>query len=132
MRVREASSDINPYRSPDVGQGDSEVTESSRRSKLEELGSVIVTWEKLRLLYNAIGFIPTLLIALVVRAHPFELVVCVFVANLCFCLGPLVDGYLTWFGFRQRAVTVILFVLGTLLMLLLAIVYGLSVVYTPF
>lgn len=127
MSEIDMSVDSNPYRSPNTFPVAPGTIESARTSRLEELGRVIVTWEKLRLLYNGIGLLPTVLIVIVAGSHPFEIAGCAFLANLCFCLGPLVDGYLTWFGFRHRAVTVVLFVLGTFLMLLLAAGYAMAV-----
>jgi hypothetical protein len=112
--------DSNPYRSPSIPMHEMGPDDPGRSSKLEEIGGVALTWEKLRLVYNVIGFFPTALIVVVIRPPFIEVAFCVFLANLCFCLGPLIDGYLTWFGIRHRAVTVILFALGTLLMLLLA------------
>jgi len=44
-----------------------------------------------------------------------------FAANGLYLAGPAVDGYLTWFGLRHRAVTVLLFLAGTVLASLLAI-----------
>ncbi len=124
--------EMNPYRSPGGSEMPGDDTKSPRSAKLEELGGLMVTWEKLRLLYNLIGLAPTLFIAVVAQSPIVELAACVFVANLCFCLGPLIDGYLTWFGVRQRAVTIILFVLGTMLMLLLALGYAIGAMFAPF
>ena len=45
-----------------------------------------------------------------------------FFANLCFCAGSFIDGYLTWFGFRHRLVTCVLFVTGTMFTMVLAVI----------
>ncbi len=117
----------NPYRSPGRGeQSDSETGRDERSSKFESLGRVLVTWEKLRVVYNVIGAIPAIVLVVVFSLSPGELVACAFAANLSYCLGPLVDCYFTWFGFRHRAVTGILFVLGTGVMLFSSLVVGLS------
>ncbi len=120
------SDDFNPYRSPETARAGNDAGPSGAATKFEELGRLIVTWEKLRFVYNAIGLIPTVFIVLAARPAVFEIAICAFWANLCFCAGPVIDGYLTWFGFRSRVVTVILFVLGTSVMLLLAFGYLVS------
>jgi hypothetical protein len=73
-----------------------------------------------------IGAIPALIIVVAFSLSPGELVICAFAANVGFCLGPLVDCYLTWFGFRHTAVTGTLFVLGTGVMLFFSAVVALS------
>jgi hypothetical protein len=111
----------NPYRSPEAVSVESPGPGGMEATKFAQVGRVVVTWEKLRVVYNAIGIIPTVLIAIFVRHFLVGLVECVVLANLCFCFGPLIDGYLTWFGFRHKAVTIVLFVLGTCIMLLLSL-----------
>jgi hypothetical protein len=110
----------NPDRSPESAGDDSLLTDSTRDGIFEQMGRVIVTWEKLRLLYNAIGFAPTFLIAVSSRVSFGELAGCVVLANVCFCMGPVADCYLTWFGFRRKVVTIALFVLITGTMLFFA------------
>ena len=88
---------------------------------------LLLRWEKLRLLYNLIlaavvlafwaggrgsglgdpGFLP-------------HLARCCLGANLCFCAGPVVNAYAHWLGLRHVAVTVVLFVIGTSLSVLVA------------
>ncbi len=41
-------------------------------------------------------------------------------ANLCFCVGPVVNFYAHWLGLRHGAVTVVLFVAGTGLSVMVA------------
>jgi len=109
----------NPYRSPATTLGHGSDAECS---KFEELGRLFVCWEKLRIYYNLIGALPALLIVAVRRDAEAAVTVILggLGANLCFCLGPLVNGYLLWIGVRDRAVTYILFAAGSGLMLLLA------------
>ena len=78
MSEIDMSVDSNPYRSPGTFPVAPETSESVRSSRLEELGRVIVTWEKLRLVYNGIGLLPTVLIVIVAGSHPFEIAVCAF------------------------------------------------------
>ncbi len=125
------ATDDNPYRSPRVTQVESGAAAGDTAAgRFAELGRVMVTWEKLRVLYNLMGAVPTLLIAFWLPVSLKRLLLVALFANMCFCLGPLVDGYLTWFGIRHPAVTWILFVLGTLTMLLLALGYVGSLVLT--
>lgn len=131
--MSEASLDQNPYRTPEAAEdAESGSRGNSLSSKHETLGRVLVTWEKLRFVYNAIGAVPTVIMLAIFPTHAGELLSCALAANLCYCVGPLVDCYLTWFGLRHRAVTAILFVLGTGTMLLLALGVGLSLGFGPF
>ena len=113
----------NPYRSPERSTGPEHVDDSRSRSTYEKIGRAMATWEKLRLVYNAIGLVPTLILVLGATTSPFEIAVCVLVANACYCVGPVLEGYLVWFGIRSRVATAILFLLGTMVMLLLAFWY---------
>ncbi len=85
-----------------------------------ELGRLVVRWEKLRIVYNIVLTLVVLLTSL-----PFfrecwtdpEFVLYVLSgclgANACFLAGPMVDGYLSWFGLRHPAITTALFIVGT-------------------
>ena len=122
-----ATDDENPYRTPKaIEPATSEPERDDSSPKYESLGRVLVTWEKLRVIYNVIGAVPTALLAVIFPEALGELVACAVLANLCYCLGPLVDCYLTWFGIRHNGVTGILFVLGTGVMLVLALGAGVS------
>ncbi len=82
-------------------------------------------WEKLRLLYNAI---------LTVLVFDFEVnhgwprdiwfwlqvAVGALLANVCFCVGPVVENYLRLLGRTGSLARLILFCLGTLLAVFLA------------
>lgn len=132
MSEARSSAELNPYRSPGGSLASEEAADSGRPSKFEQLGRLMVTWEMLRMVYNLVGLVPTVLVVLVTQPPIIEVAFCAFLANLCYCLGPLIDGYVTWFGFRHRAVTVILFVLGTMSMLVLALGYAIGTMYAPF
>jgi hypothetical protein len=90
---------------------------------------LFLRWEKLRLLYNAILFVEAALLLLPLTA-PEERVGVVLVtlpilcllANIGFCVGPVVNGYFALAGHRDWPPTVVLFVLGTMLAMLLALV----------
>jgi hypothetical protein len=76
-------------------------------------------WEKLRLLYNAILGVESI-VSLVAYPPPqppaevvFWLVILAGLANLCFCLGPVLDGYAHWIGLRSRVTSMVIFTVGT-------------------
>jgi hypothetical protein len=85
---------------------------------------VFLAWEKLRLAYNAAL---TGLVCLfgwpdfIDRAFWLFLVGGAFFANLCFCVGPCAEGYLAWMGIGRRAARWFLFLSGTFLACLLAL-----------
>jgi hypothetical protein len=117
----------NPYAAPVATLADS-LPSSSGSSRYEAVGKVVVMWEKLRLLYNAI-MIPFAVLMFaakylftqgVAMQDPAILPVGGILANLFFCVGPTIDGYLTWFGFRHRFVTAFLFISGVACTMLLA------------
>ncbi|MGB6042204.1 MAG: hypothetical protein WBF93_03510 [Pirellulales bacterium] len=110
----------NPFQSPQYQQLATEQDDESRRiSRFAHLGQVVVRWEKMRVFYNAILTLWVLLL-MALRAeisNPpqlFMLAFCCVAANGCFLAGPLVEGYLCWFGIRNPAITWLLFVPGTL------------------
>jgi hypothetical protein len=82
--------------------------------------SVFFGWERLRVVYNLIlvgtvlppGFVSGKIL------HPafwvFALSEAVG-ANVCFCAGPVAEGYLCWFGLPRLPVRCALFVIGTML-----------------
>lgn len=78
---------------------------------------VVKRWERLRLVYNAV-LIPwtVFLIAVLpggVTGNPADLIVGAVIANVCFCLGPVVETYLVWLGANAQAARGWLFALGT-------------------
>ncbi|MCA9217816.1 MAG: hypothetical protein KDB27_32325 [Planctomycetales bacterium] len=115
----------NPYSTPPAY---SEEVRPLTYDRVALVGEVVVMWEKLRFVYIAIVgtyslivFSVTLYLGLttLIMFLRIALVGGIF-SNFCFCAGPLIDGYLTWFGFRSRGVTIFLFVSGLLLTMLLA------------
>ncbi len=105
-------------------------TLDAKNVRLIRVGRTVVTWEKLRLVYNLILACVTLLISgyCFWRFHdvinPERLFGTVatgmFFANVCFCLGPLIDVYLSWFGWRSPFTTGVIFLIGTLIAITLA------------
>ena len=82
---------------------------------------ILRAWERRRLTYNIV--LTSVVVAVVLLAHrdllfdrPFGrfLLARAFLANLCFCTGPVVDGYLHRVGLDGEASGQILFGLGLL------------------
>jgi len=87
---------------------------------------VFFAWERLRLVYNAI------LVAVVLfrRLGGEDLQVQFLVenalfANLCFCVGPVAEGYLVCIGLRRKAMRWLLFLGGSVLA-------AVGAIYAPF
>jgi hypothetical protein len=81
---------------------------------------VFVAWEKLRLVYNLI-----LMAVVLALANPLGLLIGLplllpfllegaLSANICFCAGPVVEGYLCLLGVKRHLSRGIAFVTGTL------------------
>lgn len=88
---------------------------------------VFLAWEKLRLVYNAalvlatgIGVVLGPDDVLADRAYLGHLIRAAVLANALFCAGTVAEGYLAWMGAPRRPSRAILFALGTLLTMLLA------------
>lgn len=117
--------DSNPFSAPQTSEPGAVIFQDDAPpdaldAKYRMIGRVVVTWERLRLLYNAILAGTTLLLSLFQLAALFRpaalitLLSAAIGANACFTAGPLVDGYLSWFGVRHRGITVALFVAGVI------------------
>ncbi|MGF1580686.1 MAG: hypothetical protein ACFCD0_15090 [Gemmataceae bacterium] len=65
---------------------------------------VFLAWEKLRVIYNGIVFAVPLLFSIIdaSRGHDFvrslysRLLKAILLANVCFCCGPVLEGYIVW------------------------------------
>jgi len=84
---------------------------------------VFFAWEKLRILYNG------LLILVVLVRIEFNLQLFFFFlepaiyANLCFCAGPVAEGYLTLIGLPRQQFRWLIFWVGFFITFALAIIY---------
>ena len=112
--------DVNPFSAP-VAEVVDPAQQHSANGSSETLGQiakrVFLAWEKLRVLYILILGLFTLLLGLpYLNKLEFWLPV-IFggvIANACFFLGPIIETYVTWLGFRGRWLRWVIFVLGTL------------------
>lgn len=87
-------------------------------TKLESAHSVFLAWERLRIIYNAVLTFLVLSFGapfLGERAFWRFTLGAAVLANLCFCFGPVAEGYMSWFGADRRAVRGAIFVFGTML-----------------
>jgi hypothetical protein len=100
-----------------------------RRTENVTLRKVLVRWEKFRLLYN--GLLVFAVVGATAALHPSylgnegfwgECVITGLIANIFFCLGPLVDAWLLALGRFHAAVGIVLFTAGTVLSFLLAVI----------
>jgi hypothetical protein len=83
----------------------------------ETARSVFLAWEKLRIAFNAILAAVVLLSAgsaISEGAFWRFLVWGALGANLCFCLGPVVEGYLSLLGSNRQAARWVVFSLGVM------------------
>ena len=114
----------NPYQAP-IGTKP-EVKNSINPSGAVEFRSLVLKWEKYRLIYNVALVATTILGMMAFAVNPLqvELWVVVFFgacfANLMFMLGPSIDGYLQVAGLRHPSCGLFIFGCGTLLAVSLA------------
>ncbi len=83
-------------------------------------------WEKLRTFYNTVLVVETQL-SFLLYPPPLPwpelvswLVILAVLANVAFCLGPVLDGYANWLGLGGLVTSLVIFVLGTIVAALLA------------
>jgi hypothetical protein len=97
------------------------------------LRSIVLRWERLRILYNLM----LLGLVLVPTGGTFQLpslrelpvlAIGAVLANLCFMAGPLTEAYLSWLGLRSRWVTAGLFAGGLLVSIPCVYMFGFAYV----
>ncbi len=100
--------------------------------------AMVARWERLRIIYNAILTVEVLVISLPMfrmtwahRGFLVELILGAVGANLCYCAGPVINFYFHCANIRGRAVTTVLFVMGTAVAMLLTLLYVLLFTWLP-
>jgi hypothetical protein len=79
----------------------------------------IFAWERWRVIYNVVLAVAGFL-AIATASGPLpehfevDVVAGVVGANLCYCIGPVLEAYLVWFGLPQKYVRGGLLILGML------------------
>jgi hypothetical protein len=102
-----------------------------------ELRPILITWEKLRIVYNLVlaGVVGLFVIlepeVLSVPYLPFRLVAAAIGANVCFTAGPVVDAYVSYLAKRRIPLTWFLFIPGLVFAVLLAFATMLSYMWGP-
>jgi len=90
---------------------------------VESARAVFLAWERLCVVYNAVLVVVVLIFGgsyLGDGAFWWFLAYYAVIANLCYCLGPVIEGYFGLLGADRRLVRWSVFVLGTLFGSLLA------------
>jgi len=93
-------------------------TEPGLPSADDSARAVFLAWERLRLVYNAaLGAVVLACAAGDLSDREFRsfLLRDAVAANLCFCFGPVAEGYLALVGVGRRAARYLVFVPGLLL-----------------
>ncbi len=117
----------NPYSSP-LGGGRSLVDDPDGPLRQGDFRNVFLAWERLRIFFNVVlGFPSTLYLISRAATGGLGFAQIAFfakgaiVANVCFCVAPVIEGYLTWLtGRSARIVRWFLFPIGTLAALWMA------------
>ena len=113
----------NPYQSPQFDSGDA--SQANPATQQESARAVFLAWEKLRLVYNGLLGIISLLFG-VTKLGDLTfwefLVGGALAVNVGFCLGPVAEGYLALMGAPRHIARWVIFVPGTLLSCFVAIV----------
>lgn len=92
----------------------------------ESADDVFRSWERLRIAYNVIlglGMIPFLKQFLDQPQFTMEVLAGAVGANLCFCAGPVAEGYAAMIGLPRRLTRRVIFAGGVLIALALELGY---------
>jgi hypothetical protein len=117
----------NPYSTPVAFESSPEPKIAATNSGLLEIArSTFLAWEKLRFLY--IGLLGTLTLLLcgreIVNLEILLMVIAgAFVSNVCYFAGPILETYVTWLGLKGKWFRWLLFTVGTLFTMVLAIAF---------
>lgn len=114
----------NPYTSPQADPRSTPMDHSSAEPavlRLARIGEVAVAWENLRLRYNLMLAVVALVAVLSINAELLRdpramaaMLLAALAANACFCVGPLVEGYVTWFFGPVSWLRGVVFVVGSM------------------
>ena len=114
----------NPYTSPQSGPRTTPLDDASADPavlRLARIGEVALAWEKLRLPYNLMLAVAALVAVLNFNAGLLadpralaDMLLAALAANACYCAGPLVEGYVTWFFGPVPWLRGVVFVVGSM------------------
>ena len=77
---------------------------------------VFLAWEKLRIVYN--GVLVSIVVISILSGrdfNPFVLIEGALFANLCYCSGPVAEGYCCLFGISRQFARAVIFIVGVLM-----------------
>ncbi|MGB7345611.1 MAG: hypothetical protein WBD20_15460 [Pirellulaceae bacterium] len=119
----------NPYTAPvESSAPDADTVRPVGEPFGEIARSTFLAWEKMRLIYIGLCAAPTLVLGATgatesIGSSHFWIPVIVggIVANLFYFIGPIVETYVTWLGFRSKKLRWMLFAFGTLFTVMMAI-----------
>ena len=113
-------SNENPYSSPIVEPSESPAAEPAvvSDSIWPVAKRTFLAWEKLRLVYNAILIVMSVAYAVawsLLFAVEFWVIsfIGAIVCNVCFMLGPIIETYVAWLGYRTQELRLVFFIAGT-------------------
>ncbi len=113
--------DSNPFRSPSPEQEASSAGQPKSSTGIVDFRNIIVVWERLRLFYNGLLVVYVLAITFALRRQLLSapdfwgvLLICAFVANVCFFIGPAIEGYARYFFGWHIILSILLFLAGLL------------------
>lgn len=116
----------NPYAvSASPIETETPIKPTNDESLLSIARQVFLTWEKLRILYIGILGMFTLLLVGFSGLPSLSLMITVMfgaiVSNCLYFAGPIVDTYIRWLGYRDSWPRLVMFVVGTIFSLILAL-----------
>ncbi len=121
--MNDQSESDNPYNAPQAAVA-VEVADVQATTLGQIAKRVFLDWEKMRLAYIGILGVFTLLMGWPHLGSLEFWAISIFggiVANGCYFLGPIVETYVTWLGFRSLALRWVMFALGTMFTMLGAV-----------
>lgn len=114
----------NPYVTPAASSDGEQMAKDSPESLSQIARQTFLAWERLRVLYAILLAMLTVLLAGpdLLRLRTLGLIVeGAIVANLCYFAGPALETYVRWLGYHGKWFRWLLFVGGTCLTAMLAI-----------
>lgn len=90
--------------------------------ELESADAQFRSWERLRIPYNAVlilGMLPFMKVFLDNPKFTEDVVLGAVAANICFCAGPVAEGYATLIGLPRKPSRWVIFITGILIALML-------------
>jgi len=116
----------NPYSSPTAASGAENVVAVETTTSLATIARrIFLAWERLRILYIGLLGLLTLIVAGTQILEPeilFLVVGGAIISNVCYFAGPIAETYITWLGFEGAWLRWLLFIGGTLMTAIVAVV----------